>query len=60
MGGTPLARFSKYGQNGRPANKEDTMLHPDFSRAIINDRVSRYRAEAKASKRAAKAKGKGR
>lgn len=32
------------------------MLHPDFSRAIVADRVRRLRAEAKADRRAAKAR----
>ncbi|MBA9007701.1 hypothetical protein HNR21_006583 [Actinomadura cellulosilytica] len=32
-------------------------MHPDMSKAIINDRVRRMREEAKAAAKAAKAKG---
>jgi len=31
---------------------EDTMLHHDFSRAVIKDRVARYREEAQADQAA--------
>ncbi|REE98598.1 hypothetical protein DFJ69_4090 [Thermomonospora umbrina] len=36
------------------------MNHPDISRAIMQDRVRRYREEAKAARRAAKAKARNR
>jgi hypothetical protein len=36
---------------------EAPMIHPDISRAIMNDRVKRFRDKAKTARRAAKAKG---
>ncbi|MGI5164713.1 hypothetical protein ACQEU3_10200 [Spirillospora sp. CA-253888] len=46
------------GRRGRPGAYEEMsqMMHPEFSKVIVADRVKALQAEAKAARRAAKAR----